>query len=975
MSDIPRVVFSERKTVQNPILKYAIDIGWQYLKREEALDLRDGEMGIFFLPILKQKLKEFNPWLLDDEINSVIFELLERTRYGFEGNQKVLNYLRGQVPVFSKKENRHLNIRFFDFDNIKNNIFQVTDEFSFSNGVSWNRFDLVFYINGLPILILETKNPEKEEGIEEALTQIKRYHRESAEFLTYPLLFAVSNLHDFLYGSTWNVEERYFYHWREGSNLEEITKSFFDFKKLLSFIEDYIIFWEENGEVKKIVLATHQIRAVEKIVNRMIEGKKRQGLIWHTQGSGKTLSMIVAAHKLRKEKTLNNPTLLVVVDRTELEDQMRINLENFGFPAVEVAESKEKLQKLLSSDFRGLIVTLIHKFDRLPANLNQRKNIIVFVDEAHRTQEGELAVYMRSSLPNAFYFGFTGTPVDKTHIGKGTFVTFGKDDAPKGYLDKYSIVDSLIDGTTVPIHYTLAPNEFFVPKEILEQEFYNLIKDEAITSVEQLDKKVLDKALRLRNLLKSPDRIKKVAKFVADDFKQRIEPLGFKAFLVGVDREACALLKEELDKYLPKEYSRVVYTEAHNDNDLLKKYQIDEKEEKEIKKKFLKIEEMPKILIVTNKLLTGFDAALLYCLYLDKPMNDHSLLQAIARVNRPFPGKKDVNKKTAGLIVDFIGIFEKLEKALRFDASDVKKVLINLEEKKKDFADLFEKGKVYLTMIGEKIDDKAVEIIIDYFSDKKTRREFLKFYEKLASLFEIISPDVFLRPYLDKYFLFSGIFRVIKANFDKKVPESIWKKTMKLVQEKTKVDGLVTTLPFYPIDERAVKLIQLDSSSEKVKIIKTHRSIKIFIEEEGKKEPFLYLFKEKIEKILDKFESKQIGTKETLKKFELLIDEINKAKKEKENLGLKEKDFAYFYALKDFIDDEEKRKELSFKFSQYFSEFFNWKENPESGRKLRIKIISSLLPVIKTENKFEQINQVVMKKILPLEMEIERNFV
>ena len=628
----------------------------------------------------------------------------------------------------------------------------------------------------------------------------------------------------------------------------------------------------------------------------------------------------------------------------------------------------------MSSDFRGLIVTLIHKFDRLPANLNQRKNIIVFVDEAHRTQEGELAVYMRSSLPNAFYFGFTGTPVDKTHIGKGTFVIFGKDDAPKGYLDKYSIVDSLIDGTTVPIHYTLAPNEFFVPKEILEQEFYNLIKDEAITSVEQLDKKVLDKALRLRNLLKSPDRIKKVAKFVADDFKQRIEPLGFKAFLVGVDREACALLKEELDKYLPKEYSRVIYTEAHNDNDLLKKYQIDEKEEKEIKKKFLKIEEMPKILIVTNKLLTGFDAALLYCLYLDKPMNDHSLLQAIARVNRPFPGKKDVNKKTAGLIVDFISIFEKLEKALRFDASDVKKVLINLEEKKKDSADLFEKGKVYLKMIGEKIDDKAVERIIDYFSDKKTRREFLKFYEKLASLFEIISPDVFLRPYLDKYFLFSGIFRVIKANFDNKVPESIWKKTMKLVQEKTKVEGLVTTLPFYPIDERAVKLIQLDSSSEKVKIIKTHRSIKIFIEEEGKKEPFLYLFKEKIEKILDEFESKQIGTKEALKKFELLIDEINKAKKEKENLGLKEKDFAYFYALKDFIDDKEKRKELSFKFSQYFSEFSNWKENPESGRKLRIKIISSLLPVIKTENKFEQINQVVMKRILPLEMEIERNF-
>jgi len=974
MNDIKRVTFSERKTVQNPILNYAVDLGWQYLDQEKALDLRDGETGIFFLPVLKQKLKEFNPWLLETEVDDVIRELLERIRYGFEGNQKILNYLRSQVPVFSKRENRRLNIRFFDFENPKNNVFYVTFELSFTNGKAWNRFDLVFYINGLPILILETKNPEKEEGIDEALTQIKRYHNESPEFMTYPLLFVACNLHQFIYGPTWNLEERYLYHWRQGKNLEEISKSFLDFKRILSFIEDYIIFWKEQGEVKKIVLATHQIKAVEKIVERVIKGEKRHGLIWHTQGSGKTLSMIVSAYKLRKLPSLDNPTLLIVVDRTELEEQMSQNLEKYGFPAVEIAKSKEKLKELLASDYRGLIITLIHKFDRISQNLNQRKNIIVFVDEAHRTQEGELAVYMRSSLPNAFYFGFTGTPIDKTNIGKGTFITFGKDDPPKGYLDKYSIVDSLIDGTTVPINYTLAPNDFLIPKDILQEEFYNLIKDEAITSVEQLDKKVLDKALRLKNLLKAPDRIKKVAKFVAYDFKQRIEPLGFKAFLVGVDREACALLKEELDKYLPKEYSEVIYTPAHNDNQLLKKYQIDEKKEKEIKKNFLKASEMPKILIVTSKLLTGFDAPILYCLYLDKPMNDHSLLQAIARVNRPLSEKELTNKKTSGLIIDFIGIFEKLEKALRFDSADVEKVVVNLEEKKKEFIKLINEGKFYLNLVGDKIDDKAVEKIVDYFFDKKERRKFLQFYNQLVSLFEIISPDTFLRPYLDEYFLLSSIYKVLKANFEKRIPEEIWKKTMKLVQEKTLVEGLKTTLPFYPIDERAVKLIQLDSSSERVKIIKTHRSIKIFIEDEGKKEPFLYLFREKIEKILEEFELKQIGTKEALKKFKILIDEINKARKEKENLGFKEKDYAYYYALKDFIDDEEKRKKISFKVSQFFSEFPNWKDNPESGRRLRIKIISSLLPLIKEEEKFELINQIVIRRILPLQKEIERNF-
>jgi type I restriction enzyme R subunit len=974
MSDIPRVKFTERQTVQNPILKYAVELGWEYIEPEKALDLRDGETGILFLEIFKSKLREFNPWLDEEEVEAVIRELLERTRFNIEGNQKVLNYCRGEVPAFSRKDNRELNVRLFDFENPQNNVFQVTDELSFTNGKAWNRFDLVFYINGLPVVVVETKNPEKEEGINEALEQIRRYHRESLEFMTYPLLFVASNLHNFIYGPTWNVEERYLYHWRGGKNLEEITKSFFAFRRILSFLGDYIIFWEEGGEVKKIVLATHQIRAVEKVTSRVLKGEKRHGLIWHTQGSGKTLSMIVAAHKLRKSALLENPTILIVVDRTELEEQMGRNLKNYGFPAVEIAESREKLKKLLVSDFRGLIVTLIHKFERIPEKLNERKNIIVFVDEAHRTQEGDLAVYMRSALPNAFYFGFTGTPIDKTNIGKGTFLTFGKDDAPRGYLDKYSIADSLIDGTTVPINYTLAPNEFLVPKDILEKEFYELVQKEAITSVEELDKKILDKALKLRNLLKSPDRIQKVAEFVAEHFRNNVESLGFKAFLVGVDREACALLKEELDKHLPSEYSRVVFTPGHNDQELLKKYHLHENEEKEIKKNFLKVGELPKILIVTSKLLTGFDAPVLYAMYLDKPMNDHSLLQAIARVNRPLAEKELNNPKTAGLIVDFIGIFEKLEKALRFDSADIQGVIVNLEEKKKEFAELIKQGKIYLDLVGKKIDDKAVNRIVDCFSEKKKRREFLEFYRKLERLYEIIAPDTFLRPYLEDYFLLSGILKVLKTHFVPRIPDGLLRKTIKLIQGKTEVSGLEKTLPVYSIDESAINLIRQDQSPERVKIIKAHWSIKILIDTEGPKEPFLYLFREKIEKIIEEFETKQIGTKEALKKFEGLIQEINSARQEKKKLGLAEKDFAFYYAMGDYVADNKKREETSRKISELFSQYSNWMVNPESGRILRKKLIASLLPFISEqgEDRIDKIKSIVMRQILPLEREIEK---
>ncbi|HEC93254.1 MAG TPA: DUF3387 domain-containing protein [Candidatus Atribacteria bacterium] len=582
-----------------------------------------------------------------------------------------------------------------------------------------------------------------------------------------------------------------------------------------------------------------------------------------------------------------------------------------------------------------------------------------------------MAIYMRSALPNAFYFGFTGTPIDKTNIGKGTFITFGKDDAPKGYLDKYSIADSLADGTTVPINYTLAENKLLVPKDTLEKDFFQLVKNEAITSVEELDKKILDKALKLRNILKSPARIKKVAAFVAKHFRENVEPLGFKAFLVGVDREECALLKEELDKHLPPEYSRVVYTPKHNDKELLKEYYLHKNEEKEVKKNFIKIDEYPKILIVTSKLLTGFDAPARYAIYLDKPMNDHSLLQAIARVNRPLGEKEMANPKTCGLIIDFIGIFEKLEKALRFDSAEIEGVVVNIEEKKKEFAELIKhNGKIYLKLVDGRINDKTVERIVNYFSEKEKRTEFLEFYRKLESLYEIIAPDIFLRPYLEDYFLLSGILKVIKAHFGPKFSGELWHKTVKLVQSRTGVSGFEKTLPVYPIDERTIKLIHQDSSPERLKIIKAHRSIKILIDDEGSKEPFLYLFREKIEKILEEFDNKQIGTKETLREFEALIKEINNAREERQRIEIGEEDFAFYYTLKEYIPDKQMLKEISSKISQLFSQYHNWSSNPESSRALRRKLAALLLPYI---CKLDEMQFIIMKQIIPLEKKIGTN--
>jgi len=383
-----------------------------------------------------------------------------------------------------------------------------------------------------------------------------------------------------------------------------------------------------------VVLRPHQIRAAERVIARARDPGKRRGLIWHTQGSGKTYTMITVAKLLLSDLTFRNPTVLMIVDRNELQQQLFQNLESVGFGHVEVARSKRHLRELLARDTRGLIVSMIHKFDNMPANINTRDNIFVLVDEAHRSTGADLGNYLMGALPNATFVGFTGTPIDRTAHGRGTFKTFGTDD-PKGYLDKYSIRESIEDGTTVPLHYQLAPNELIADRDAMERGFWALAELEGVSDVEELNR-VLDRAVTLKNMLKSPSRVEKVAEFIADHFKKYVDPMGFKAFVVAVDREACGLYKEQLDRWLPPEWSQVVISRGPNDPPGLARFHLSQDKEAEVRKVFRKPGELPKILIVTEKLLTGYDAPILYCMYLDKPMRDHVLLQTIARVNRPY---------------------------------------------------------------------------------------------------------------------------------------------------------------------------------------------------------------------------------------------------------------------------------------------------------------------------------------------------
>ena len=968
----------ERYSVQQPIIQYVqepsaayvsqdgltmfLKLGWEYVKPDDALRLKGGEAGMVFREIFIQQLQRLNPDFLDHLMAEELIKKIETVPANIEGNFLTWEYLKGLRTVFVPTEKRERNITFIDAENMDRNTFHVTDEFVFSNGIKTIRPDIVFLINGIPVLFIETKAAHKIEGMSEALEQIKRYHRDGPELLAVLQVYVLTDIVKYLYSATWNTSEKLLFNWKNeaGGDFEQLVKTFFDRKNVIKLLTDFILFTRQDDELRKIVLRPHQMKAIDKIVKRAEDPQKQRGLIWHTQGSGKTFTMIVAAQKIIENPLFENPTVIMLVDRNELESQLFGNLAAIGMSNV-VADSKEHLQKLLSGDRRGLIVTMIHKFEGMPKNINLRKNIFVLVDEAHRTTGGKLGNYLMGAIPNATYIGFTGTPIDKTQYGEGTFITFGKDDPENAYLDKYSIAESIADGTTVPLYYTLAPNELRVEKEVLEKEFLELKAAEGMSDVEELNK-VLERAVTLRNMLKNKERVEKVAQYVANHFLNTVEPMGYKAFLVGVDREACALYKEELDKYLPADYSQVVYSSFYNDPEELAKYHLSDIEEKRIRKAFRKPDELPKILIVTEKLLTGFDAPILYCMYLDKPMRDHVLLQAIARVNRPYEDDEG-RKKASGFVLDFVGIFDNLEKALAFDSQDIFGIVKDIDELKERFKAEMEKAKTdYLPIIGGKKQDKAVEALLNYFLDEKIRNEYYQFFKKLSAIYEIISPDAFLRDYLDDYETLSSMFRILRENYDRSVDidKDFTRKTIELVKKHTKSGDIQPALEVFEIDENTLKKIEQSKTSDIEKVFNLIKSLEKTVAREGETSPYLKSIAEKAEMLVQLFQNRQKSTQETLNELKKIIEEINTAKKEREEKNMTAEIFSIYWILD--RAGFENATSMANQMEKVFEEYPHWQKSNKHGIKIRQKLYEVMIQSGTTDTKkISETAQQIMK--------------
>ncbi len=949
---------SERSAVQDPMLKYAEEIGWEYVRPDDALSLRGGDTGLYFTGILEAQLVRLNPGTVDASRTGDILRRLNLLKPTIEGNREAHSWLRGEQSVFVPEEKRERNIRVIDFDRPENNLFHVTDEWWQKSTVFRNRADVVFLVNGIPVALAEAKDAGKQDGLSLGVDQIRRYHRETPEMFIATQVFEVTQLLDFYYGVTWNTSRKNLFNWRDEQqgNYEDRVKAFFNRPRFLRLLRDYVVFVTENDELTKKVLRQHQTRAVEKVVQRIADRAKRRGLIWHTQGSGKTLTMLTVASKLLRETPgAQKSTVLMLIDRNELEGQLHKNIIGYGLSA-KVVQNKKELREVLASDYRGLVVSMIHKFDDIPANINTRESVVVLVDEAHRTTGGDLGNYLMGALPNAKYIGFTGTPIDRLSRGQGTFKVFGSDDET-GYLDKYSIAESIQDGTTVMLNYALAPSRLLVDRDLLEKKFLALAEAEGISDVEELNA-ILDRAVELKEMMKASSRVEKIAEYVAMHFRENVEPMGFKAFLVAVDREACALYKRALDKHLPKEYSQAVYSPAQGDDAVLREYYLTEEAEKKFRKDFITKNEKPKILIVTEKLLTGFDAPILYCMYLDKPMRDHVLLQAIARVNRPYEDDEG-QVKPYGFVLDFVGIFEKLEKALAFDSDVVASVIQNIDVLKQLFATMMKEQAPDYVPFAKGWDDKAKERAIAHFEEKEKRGKFFKFFRQLQNLYEVISPDAFMRPYIKDYLSLVELYALIRNAYSDRiyVDREISNKTRELLQKHTISGQLEMPGAIHALGPEELAKLRESDASDNTKILNLRKILATTVGEQGAAKPFLLSIGERAEKLAEAYGDRQLTTQQALLEFEKLAREATEADAERQRLGLDENTFA-IHKIVGAVDNGFDTKQAK-AVNALFEQFSDYRWNKQQESKLRTELYKALRPLVGTERMIDVANRLL----------------
>ena len=795
--------------------------GWRFVAAEE-LPLQHSD--VLVESMVRDALIRLNPEITaqPDRADEVLYRLrtvpLSVQSEGLvRANELFTEWMRGEKSMPFGERAEHTQVRLIDFENLSTNDYVVTNQWVYPVKEGGRRFDIVMLVNGIPLVIGEAKTPVRPAvtWVDGASDIHNGYEKSVLQMFVPNVLSFATEGKCYRYGSV-RMPIDIWGPWHEGENKAEGTlagvqrsiRSMLRPHVVLEILQNFTLFATDKKHRRiKIVCRYQQYEGANLMVSRVVNGHPKKGLIWHFQGSGKSLLMVFAAQKLRMHRKLGNPTVMIVVDRIDLDTQITATFNAADIPNMIGAATRQELQSLLAADTRKIIITTIHKFGEADGRLNERSNIIVMVDEAHRTQEGDLGRKMRNALPNAFLFGLTGTPINKRD--RNTFWAFGADEDEQGYMSRYSFQDSIRDKATLPLHFEAVDVKLHINKDAID-EAYSQMTDE----LSELDRDDLAKrAAKMAVLIKAPERVNAICQHIVKHFQEKVEPNGLKAKVVTFDRECCVLYKKAMDELVGPDASAIVMHTQGGKSDQYAEWKLAKDEEEKLLDRFRDPIDPLKFLIVTSKLLTGFDAPILQVMYLDKPMKDHNLLQAICRTNRVYLGK------THGLIVDYLGIFDDVATALDFDEKAVQKVISNLDELKKELPGVVARCLAFFPGVDRTVGGyQGLIAAQDCLPDNETRDKFAPEYSVLSRLWEALSPDPCLGPYEKDYKWLTLVYESVKppSGKGKLLWHALGAKTIELVHENVRLETVRDDLDTLVMDAEVLEGLLDAKDKEKV---------------------------------------------------------------------------------------------------------------------------------------------------------------
>ena len=959
---------------ENPAVELLESLGYTYVPPEDLEQERPSLKEAILTTRLAAALQRLNPWVSDTNVAAAVKAITHVPATSLaEANEKLHTSLTYGIALEQDRGDgrKSHTVRFFDFDDPDNNDWIVTRQYRVQGSKKRIIPDVVAFVNGLPLAVIECKSPTIGDGWKsEAVQQLHRYQELGARWKNQgaPKLFEAAQIlvgacgERAVYGTV-GTPERFFLEWKEPyplshDQLEDrrgrpptpqdvLLHGLLERRNLLDIVRNFVVFEVEGGRTARKLTRYRQFIAVNEAMRRIRTARKpseRGGVVWHTQGSGKSLTMLWLALKLRRDPAQQQPTIVLVTDRTKLDRQISGVFTACGFPNPERADSVRHLRRILAHPTGKTVMTTIQKFQEITGSsaprdrsvhptLSEAANIFVMVDEAHRTQYRSLAANMRQALPNACFLGFTGTPIDKKD--RSTLRTFGP------YIDTYTIEQAVQDKATVPIFYESRLPELQIIGQTIDKVFDHVFADYSGDERAIIKQRYATE----QAIAGAPRRIEVICLDLIEHFTKFIAPNGFKAQVVATSRHAAVTYKEALDRLNGPE-SALIMSAGHNDEERLARWHLSRERQDRLIERFKDPDDPLSVLVVCDMLLTGFDAPVEQVLYLDAPLREHSLLQAIARVNRPYG-----DEKTYGLVVDYWGVSVKLAEALAvFSTTDVRGALTPNVDELPRLESRHAAAMRFFQSVGDPGDlDACVRVL----EPEDVRAEFDLAFRRFSQSMDMLLPDPRTLPCQADLRRLGKIRGAARARYrDGRLDLSgCGAKVRKLIADAVAADGIEILVRevqlFSPEFDEKVEALRSDEAKASEMEHAIRHEINVRVEEN----PVFYeSLRKRLEEIIEQHRLERLDAAQQLRLFAGLKEELQGERSRAKDIGLEPRGYAIYGLLEQARPMMAKEKiapynaanrDLAARIDEGvapFTELVDWSEKDDVQRQMRSRI-------------------------------------